>query len=537
MHKLLTSFLLIAPIVVAEAMPTKAQLAKVQPLVNELMVPKVKELREGKIKDLEVADAAVSFAEEASGEASKYLFLKGAIFHYVRAGEYDKAAEAVDLICKAVKGMDESAVLDVLPKSVAGLAPEKGGRLAEMYAMTRNRLEAKKDLPRLEKEAKRGDRDVKRQYADALAASGDWPKALEQYKKLAREFAKEAAAELAGTAKPLAAGDYWWGYKPLYTNARDTFKMRAVEFYSQALTAGEVKGLKRNLIEQRIASLGTSAGPVSPNTLQNKDLDLGEGVTLKLIACPAGSFEMGKGKAGEGQIAKHKVIITRPFLLGAYPLTEDQAARLGGPRDWAKSPRAARPSTHADRLALIARLNAQFMEELPKGYVFRLPTEAELVYAMTSGGKEPMDKNVIGIYGPDKAMKMMARDKYGWKEGNYTVDMRPTAVGLAKPNKWGFYDIAGNSSPFVLDIVAKDSPLRKPVFDEKGGLVSLAYGQTETDPLCWDKDLPNNHPLCISQSNLHSRGLGKWDYDFFCGTFRICLGPDLVTEKLAAGQK
>lgn len=537
MHKLLTSLLLIVPIAVVEAMPTKAQLSKVQPLVNELMGPKVKELREGKIKELDVADAAVSFAEEARGEASKYLFLKGAIFHYVHAGEYDKAAEAVDLICKAVKGMDEAALLDVLPKSVSGLAPEKGGRLAEMYATMRNRLEAKKDLARIEKEAKRGDRDFKRQYADALAASGDWTKALEQYKKLAREFAEEAAAELAGTAKPLAAGDYWWSYKPLYANARDTFKMRAVEFYRQALTAGEVEGLKRNLIEQRIASLGASVVSVSTNTLQNKDLDLGEGVTLKLIACPAGTFEMGKGKAGESQVAKHKVVITRPFLLGAYPLTEDQAARLGAPRDWAKSPRAARPVTHNIRLALIARLNAQFQDELPKGYVFRLPTEAELVYAMTSGGKEPMDKNVVGVYGPDKAQKMMARDKYGWKDGNYIVNARPTAVGLAKPNKWGFYDIVGNCAPFVLDIVAKDSSLRKPVFNEKGGLVSLAYAQTETDPLCWDQGLPDNHPLCIAQDDLHSRGLGGWDYDFGAGTFRICLGPDLVTEKLAAGQK
>ena len=63
-------------------------------------------------------------------------------------------------------------------------------------------------------------------------------------------------------------------------------------------------------------------------------VDLGGGVTMKLLLIPAGRFTMGspEGEAGRSsdEGPQHEVTISKPFFMGAAPVTQAQYERLMG---------------------------------------------------------------------------------------------------------------------------------------------------------------------------------------------------------------
>ena len=77
--------------VCAVAMPSRSDLKKVQPMVNELMAEDVAAMKSGK----QTSEGAAAKAEELAGlatdEASKFLLLKGAFGLYVEGGKYEAA--------------------------------------------------------------------------------------------------------------------------------------------------------------------------------------------------------------------------------------------------------------------------------------------------------------------------------------------------------------------------------------------------------------------------------------------------------------
>ena len=163
-----------------------------------------------------------------------------------------------------------------------------------------------------------------------------------------------------------------------------------------------------------------------------KELDLGGGVTMKMVLIPAGFFLMGSPDSEQGHIKEegpqHEVTLSRPFYLGVTEVTQAQyQAVMGVNRSQFKG--ATNP------VEMVSWYDAtEFCKKLSEetGQAVRLPTEAELEYACRAGTATAFS------FGDDDG----ALRDYAWYAAN--SGDRPRPVGQKKPNAWGLYDMHGN---------------------------------------------------------------------------------------------
>ena len=187
-------------------------------------------------------------------------------------------------------------------------------------------------------------------------------------------------------------------------------------------------------------------------------LDLGRKVAMKLVLIPAGKFLMGRpgDEAGrdEDEGPQREVIISKPFYMSLYEVTQDQYEAVMG----------AKPSKFADAAKPVESVSwedaIEFCKKLSRrtSQAVALPTEAQWEYACRAGSKTRFSSG-----DDDRQLSTYAR--YG-----QSGDAGTTPVGSRKPNAWGLYDMHGNVWEWCADWYA-GSYVNAPAQDPTGPIL------------------------------------------------------------------
>ncbi|MBQ2628222.1 MAG: protein kinase [Kiritimatiellae bacterium] len=243
-----------------------------------------------------------------------------------------------------------------------------------------------------------------------------------------------------------------------------------------------------------------------------KSLDLGNGVEMDFCACPAGTFMM----SNLDKSTCHKVTITRPFWIAATPVTARQL-RLGFPNAERDELAKAMETTFTNMIVAckmqggmvreyIQRLNMKYGQTLPDGYVFRLPTEAELEYAIREGGERMPDD--LDVYRDNRETNRLL-ESVGLPPRN-DLRLLPHSP-FPVPHSFGLATLWTDTEQAVLDTV--DGRV-----GTKTAATAISYAPEEIDPL-------RTGALNLSRQFQFQRWLLMKEPS---GFIRICIGPQLA---------
>ncbi len=202
-------------------------------------------------------------------------------------------------------------------------------------------------------------------------------------------------------------------------------------------------------------------------------------IGMKLVLIPAGKFVMGspamEQERDPGEL-QHEVVLTRPFYLGVYEVTQEQYQKVTG-----KNPalfnekRDGGPQHPVEQVSwkdageFCQRLSA-LPAERKAGRVYRLPTEAEWEYACRAGTTTVF---CTGDALSSKQANFNGNHPYGGAgKGPYLK--QTCKVGSYPPNAWGLYDMHGNVWEWCADFYDPDYYKQSPKTDPKGPAQGVA---------------------------------------------------------------
>jgi formylglycine-generating enzyme required for sulfatase activity len=181
--------------------------------------------------------------------------------------------------------------------------------------------------------------------------------------------------------------------------------------------------------------------------------DLGNGITLDLVAIPKGLFMMGslKTEGYEEEFPSHEVKI-KSFFMSKYPVTQAQWRAIASlPKvDRKLDPDPSYFKGNDLPVEMISWLDAvEFCQRLTgiSGQNYRLPTEAEWEYACRA-------RTITSFYFGQTLTSKLANYDASFtfaneSSGEYLA--KTTPVGSFPPNTFGLYDMHGNVREWCAD--------------------------------------------------------------------------------------
>jgi formylglycine-generating enzyme required for sulfatase activity/uncharacterized caspase-like protein len=188
-----------------------------------------------------------------------------------------------------------------------------------------------------------------------------------------------------------------------------------------------------------------------PGKANFSDEDLGNGVTLKMVSIPSGSFLMGSPKTeierSEDEGPQHRVTVSE-FFIGKYPVTQAQWKAVAAlpkvkqdlesdPANFKGADRPVEQVAWDDAVEFCSRLSKK------TGRKYRLPSEAEWEYACRARTTTPFHFGETLI--PELAIYNGAFTYAQYRQ-------QTTNVGSFQPNAFGLYDMHGNVWEWCQDL-------------------------------------------------------------------------------------
>ena len=223
-----------------------------------------------------------------------------------------------------------------------------------------------------------------------------------------------------------------------------------VDVYAQGLLVTDNQGFLLGVTNALQIPLGAPTVPIP-------------GVTPipGLAIIQAGTFQMGSDAAGgapyfgsSDEKPVHPVTISYPFWMGATEVTQAQYQTLMGtnPSFFFGAALPVETVSWFDAQAYCAALTAQqaALGNVPAGYQYRLPTEAEWEYACRAGTTTEFN---VG----SALFCNQGRFSYSYHSTPPAICNNPSGtapVGSYPANPWGLFDMHGNVSEWCLDSFA-----------------------------------------------------------------------------------
>lgn len=485
--------------IVATAMPTRQQLAETQKFVDDLIAADISAVNAKQKTPGEVADAHLALVARAETEAGRYLLLQNAFRLYVRGGDYDAAAGVIRRMKKDVSDLPPEVIVELVSGEMGRVAGSKAPKVLAIFKEAKRAIKYRKYLATAEAEAKKhGTSKALRWVAECHGCLGEWKKALEIFARLRVVAAKwELDPESVPDCDAFKAAEYWWNYQ---AEDAEPFRAHAATLYRVALNNGLLTGLRAEAIKKRIETFSDAeAKPDVTDTVKKGQrsisnglnpsrgytLQLTNGIDVVFCAIPAGTFQMSNAE-GSGT---HKVTISRPFWITRTFVTVQEIRVLAPQKERDDAMSAASSMFREYDVApgmlysgdcdkICKQLNDRFSDLLPNGYVFRLPTEAELEFVVTQGGSQKVQYSNFAQIAEKES-----------KARGATVDAGLGLIPRQAVNGWGIFGgLAERNHVFdkvnaTLFKFPKEGNIRVPYVGPNGVARKLSYAVEEIDPV------------------------------------------------------